>query len=211
MLLKHYVEVPDDFTRIIRDVVVTIRNSMKIVKNEFDGSFKNECQKDSVPTELLVLISILVDGVSIENQGFSQETLTISQLRHLETPLPTYISLKIYATVRSKTLVDSLFSSGIRLPDIGIKTLKKYEINDCFIPDNFKNGIFTVVAKDNVDLNARCTIVKSHFHVISMSILQFPSYFNPGQSQEYNIVEECDLVSTGSKKNSKFAFETHRN
>ena len=33
-----------------------------------------------------------------------------------------------------------------------------------------------------------------------MSVLQFPSYFNPGQSQEYNIVEECDLVSTGSKK-----------
>ena len=174
---------------------------------------------------------MLVDGVGIENQGFSQETLTISQLvmynfsnrkivadrkysnkrhpRHLETPLPTYISLKIYATVRSKTLIDSLFSLGICLPysrvlditkDIGIKTLNKYEINDCFVPDNIKNGIFTVVAKDNIDLNARCTIVKSHFHGISMSVLQFPSYFNPGQSQEYNIVKECDFVSTGSKK-----------
>ena len=80
MLLKHHVEVPDDFTRSIRDVVVPIRNSMKIVKNKFDGSFKNECQKDSVPIELLVLISMLVDGVGIENQGFSQEALTISQL-----------------------------------------------------------------------------------------------------------------------------------
>ena len=84
--------------------------------------------------------------------------------------------------------------------DIGIKTLNKYEINDCFVPDNIKNGIFTVVAKDNINLNARCTIVKSHFHGISMSVLQFPSYFNPGQSQEYNIVKECDFVSTGSKK-----------
>ena len=233
MLLKHHVKVPDDFTRSIRDVVVPIRNSMKIVKNKFDGSFKNECQKDSVPIELLVLISMLVDGVGIENQGFSQETLTISQLvmynfsnrkivadrkysnkrhpQHLETPLPTYISLKIYATVRSKTLIDSLFSLGICLPysrvleitkDIGIKTLNKYEINDCFVPDNIKNGIFTVVAKDNIDLNARCTIVKSHFHGISMSVLQFPSYFNPGQSQEYNIVKEGDFVST---------FEIHRN
>ena len=127
---------------------------MKIVKNEFDGSFKNECQKDSVGIELLVLISMLLDGVSIENQDFSQETLTISQLavynfsnrkivadrkysnkRH---PLPTYISLKIYATVRSKTLINYLFSLGICLPyshvleitkDIGIKTLNKYEIN----------------------------------------------------------------------------------
>ena len=80
MLLKHHVNVPDDFTRSIRDAVVPIRNSMKIVKNEFDGSFRNECQKASQPIELLVLISTLVDGVSIENQGFSQETLKISQL-----------------------------------------------------------------------------------------------------------------------------------
>ena len=178
-----------------------------------------------MPIELLVLISMLVDGVIIENQDFSQEILTISQLvmynfgnrklvadrrypnkrhtRHLETHPPTYISLKIYATVRSKALIDSLFSLGICLPylrileiteDIGIKTLKKYEINDCFVPDNIKNGIFTVVAKDTIELNARCTIIKSHFHGISMSILQFPSYSNPGQSQKYNIVDECDLI-----------------
>ena len=133
---------------------------MKIVKNEFDGSSKNECQKDYVPIELLVLMSMLIDGVSIENQDFSQGTFTMSQLvmynfgnrkivadrkysnkrhpRHLETPLPTYISLKIYATIRSKTLIDSLLSLGICLlysrvleitKDIGIKTLKKYEIN----------------------------------------------------------------------------------
>ena len=81
--------------------------------------------------------------------------------------------------------------------DIGIKTLKKYEINDCFVPDIIKNGIFTVVAMDTIDLNARCTIVKSHFHGISMSILQFPSYFNPGQSQEYNTGYQNVVVHTG--------------
>ena len=69
-------------------------------------------------------LSMLLDDLSIENQGFSQETLTMSKLamynfgnrkivadrkysnkrhpRHLETPLTTYISLKIYANVSSK-------------------------------------------------------------------------------------------------------------
>ena len=117
---------------------------------------------------------------------------------HINPPSIFFLDPRL-TTIRSKTLIDSLFSLGICLPysrvleitkDIGIKTLKKYEINDCFVPDYIKNGIFTVVAKDNIDLNAQCTIVKSHFHGISMSILQFPPYFNLGQSQEYNIVED---------------------
>ena len=99
---------------------------------------------------------MLIDGVGIDNEGFSQEALTISQLimynfknkkvcqgergrrqKRYETPLPTYISLKMYATVRSKSLIDSLFSLGICLPykrilditkEIAEKELKKYEL-----------------------------------------------------------------------------------
>ena len=82
--------------------------------------------------ELLTIISKLIDGVGIEDHGFAQEALTISQLvmnnfrnkqismndtrRHfkrLETPLPTFIPFKIYATVRSRKLIDPLFSLGI--------------------------------------------------------------------------------------------------
>ena len=80
-----------------------------------------------------------------------------------------------------------------------MKAISKYEKLDCFIPDNIKTGIFTVLAKDNIDLNARSTIIKSHFHGISMSILQFPSSSNPGQSQNYYF-EECDSISSESRK-----------
>ena len=97
----------------IKEVVVSIRNSLKKVKNKFDGEFHNEGQLRSVPLELLVLISMLIDGVSIDNQAFSQEVISGSQLivyhfgnrktsedgiypkkrhpKHLETPLPIYI------------------------------------------------------------------------------------------------------------------------
>ena len=231
MLLKDHFNVtsqPDAFARAIKDIVVPIRNSMKNTHNKFDGTFKAGCQKDSVPIELLTLISMLIDGAGIENKGFSQEALTISQLamynfrnkqmsinrrrRHLkslETPLPTFISLKIYATVRSRALIDSLFSLGVCLSynrvleitkDIGLKELQKYEINGCFIPDNVKLHTHTTIAKDNIDLNSQSTIIKSHFHGISMSVLQFPTLLNPGISQQHNLAEESDIHTTTSKK-----------
>ena len=210
MLLTDHFNVssqPDAFACAIKDVVLPIRNSMKDT-HTVDGTFQLGCQKDSVPIELLTLISMLIDGVGIENQEFSQEARTISQLvtynfrnkqismndtrRHLkrlETPLPTFIALKPYATVRSRKLIDSLFSLGICLPynrvlemtkDIGIKELQKYKINGCFIPNNVKLNTHTVIAKDNIDLNAQSTIIKSLFHGISMSALQFPTFLNPG-------------------------------
>ena len=230
ILLRDHIEMPDEFTESIKEVVVPIRNSIKMVKNKFDGEFQNEGQKRSVPIELLVLISMLIDGVSIDNKGFSQEVHSVSQLivyhfgnrktledgtysrkrhpKHLETPLPIYIALKIYATVRSRILIDILFSLGIcvsysRVLEItkyiGMKAIHKYEKYDCYIPDNIKSGIFTVLAKDNIDLNARSTIIKSHFYGISMSILQFPSYSNPGQPQDYDF-DGFDSISNKSKK-----------
>ena len=53
MLLKHHVEVPDDFTRSIRDVVVPIRNSMKIIKNNLMGLLKMNVKKTLCPLSYL--------------------------------------------------------------------------------------------------------------------------------------------------------------
>ena len=81
MLLKDHIDIisePNEFARPIKDVVIPIRNYMKMIHNKFDGTFAVECQKDSVPIQLLVLISMLVDGAGIDNQGFSQETMTPS-------------------------------------------------------------------------------------------------------------------------------------
>ena len=134
---------------------------------------------------------------------------TRRHLKHLETPLPTFIALKICATVRSRKLIDSRFSLSICLPynqvlemtkDISIKELQKYEINGSFIPNNVKLHTQTVIAKDNIGLNAHSTIIKSHFHGMSMSVLQFPTLLNPGVTPQYNLEEESDMHTTKCKK-----------
>ena len=53
MLLKHHGEVPADFTRSIRALVVPIRNSMKIVKNNFMGLLKMNVKKTLCPLSYL--------------------------------------------------------------------------------------------------------------------------------------------------------------
>ena len=81
-----------------------------------------------------------------------------------------------------------------------LKTLleRKYELNASFIPDNVKLNIHTVVAKDNIDLNARPSNNSKIPLGIIMSILQSPSPLNPGVSQEHNL-EASDLFSLESK------------
>ena len=44
-------------------------------------------------------------------------------------------------------------------------------------------GTFTIIAKDNIDLNSRSTKVKQHFHGVSMTTMQFPTADNPGIEQ----------------------------
>ena len=114
-------------------IVSPIRNDMNTVQNNFLGNFSQTCQQDSLPIRLLTLISMLVDGADVNEKGFSQFTLTVAQLimynfrlqsrnitcvhrRHLkprETPAPIYVGLKLYATVRSNSLIDRLFHLGV--------------------------------------------------------------------------------------------------
>ena len=51
--------------------------------------------------------------------------------------------------------------------------------------------------KDNIDMNARSTFIKSHYHGTSLSIVQFPTNENPV------INLENGLSSEQSKNNSK--------
>ena len=105
----------------------------------FDGSFKPECQQNSVSTSLLSLVNMILKGPNIEQQSKidtvgTSAALSISQLlmfnhvkhergatpinstyhRHeRETPLPIFVALKIHAITRSRNLIDTLFNLGI--------------------------------------------------------------------------------------------------
>ena len=144
-------------------------------------------------------------------KGFSQSTLSVAHLmynfrkksgkstslqwrhqKHRETPIPTYIGLKLHATVKSKTLIDTLFHLQISITHkrvieisniIAVLLLKKYEEEKVFFPSTMKKELFTIIAKDNVDTNALSTLIKQHYHGISMTIMQFPSDTNTGVTQ----------------------------
>lgn len=127
--------------------VVQMASVAKIIRDEmfqteckfkFDGHFPSNCQKDSVPYKLKLLVSMILNGPSLKNEDISidsQNCLTISQLllfnarkkegslknkgiRHSldrEPPLPVYISLNIHSLVRSKKLIEQLHDLGIAI------------------------------------------------------------------------------------------------
>ena len=60
-------------------------------KFHFTGKFPPECQNDSVPTLIKSLVSMLINGQNMENQGAteSQACLTISQLIYFHAKINT--------------------------------------------------------------------------------------------------------------------------
>ena len=93
-----------------------------------------------------------------------------------------YTSLKTYSVTRSRTLVGHLFNLGIGISNDRVLSITKniYEIlgesfltYNCFFPNVLKKGFFTVLIKDNIDVNAKSNIIQQHYHGTSISIVQF--------------------------------------
>ena len=94
-----------------------------------------DCQRASVPKELLSLISMPVDGTD-HTSKLSQATLTSSQLivsnyrpnnsgnedkasyhsKNRETPLVLYNALNLYGRFRSKCIITNQFHLGLSVP-----------------------------------------------------------------------------------------------
>ena len=51
------------------------------------------------------------------------------------------------------------------------------------------------MAKDNIDLNATATMIHSHYHGTSISLLQYPSESNPGISLDYSFSDDSASLS----------------
>ena len=162
---------PDNFMKSMRDIVQAIRNVTSLTQNTFNVEFTGDSQMNSLPIQLLSLISMLIDGTNISNKGFSQASLTTSQIvvyyfrkcgkqteskrRHLkerETPVVIYNALKIYSTVRSRVLIDHFLSLGICLSYQRVQDITKNLYNSMrrqfLVPLVLKKGIFSVMAKD---------------------------------------------------------------
>ena len=227
--LSELVIQPSMYLKSLRHVVNCTRKSMRDVQNNFENEFSENCQSSSVPMELLSLISMLIDGVNIDNQIFSQQALTSAQqimynfrinkdkkvnnirrhLRHKETPLSIYIALKIYVLTRSKTLIECLHKLGICISyarvlditkDISENMLYQYQQDGVFLPSILKKYVFTMIAKDNVDINAKSSTAFKHLHATSVSVLQCPSTERPTPLPPIKIDLSYRRPSSTSKK-----------
>ena len=152
------------FDSLIR-VIEPVRNAMhKLCKiNSRSLTVDKKGQISSVPIELLTLINLLQDGINLKDEGFSKESLAISQVimynfrynvrkegissykRHnqcTETPFPLYVAVKIYSKCRSKTLINWLyFVGGISLPYKSILELTR-DIGNRIIAQYENDGVF---------------------------------------------------------------------
>ena len=71
----------------------------------------------------------------------------------------------------------------------------QFEKDNVLVPRVLKKGIFTVMAKDNIDLNATATMIHSHYHGTSISLLHYPSESNPGISLDYSFSDDSASLS----------------
>ena len=175
-VVKDHVQSPYSFLSSVRKVVIPIRKQMFEINNTFTGQYNDNSQVDSVPKQLLLLMSMLINVIEPERQ---QDVLSCAQLvvfnskkhesksrpyvtkRHgkgRETHVAVYTALNIYYTVRSRNLIDHLFKLGIcisydRVLDItkGIyeQLREGYLKYQCFFPNVLKKGVFTILLKDN--------------------------------------------------------------
>ena len=60
---------------------------------------------------------------------------------------------------------------------------QRFEYDDSVIPAQMREGIFTVGIIDNIDHNLSSTTAHGSFHGTSLSLLQFPTINNPGQTR----------------------------
>ena len=69
--------------------------------------------------------------------------------------------------------------------------LKKFDNDEVFIRNSRKN-IFTIIAKDNIDVNSKSIKTGQHYHGISMTIMQIFSNenYNGLQQTMYDLSEE---------------------
>ena len=212
-ILKEAVKERDfsDDAAVLAKAAKIVRRDMFSHKGfNFTGSFPLECQENSVPASLKSLISMTLNGINLKDQEHreSQPCLTICQtilfntkkrtsssLRHSamrEPPLPIYIGFNIHSLTRCKTLIAKLYQLGLsvsydRVMEIedwlATAVTERYKEDGCVSPACLKKGLFSVGALDNLDHNPSSTTATSSFHGTGISIFQFPTESNPGQSQ----------------------------
>ena len=75
--------------------------------------------------------------------------------------------------------------------NVAVSMLEKFD-NDGAFTGNSRKTLFTIVAKDNIDVNSKSKKVGQHYHRISMTIMQYLSNenYNGLQQTLYDLSKE---------------------
>ena len=207
----------DSSVRFLKDahkVVTTIRSLIGKTNLKFDVTFD---QVNSVQQELISLVGMLIeDNCSPKNASQSilsvaqmivynfkkstrkeketcDQNISKNQLTKYETPVVSYISLKLYSSVRSKHLVQKLHEIGIcvsydrvvqLLTGWANTALQVYNEDNKVIPLNLRKFVFTVFTKDNIDKNSSSNTSTKHFHGTSICAFQCLKYPDDGVQRD---------------------------
>ncbi|KAG0725677.1 hypothetical protein GWK47_038125 [Chionoecetes opilio] len=118
-----------------------------------------------------------------------------SRSRHsleIEPPLPLYIGLNLHTQTRSRKLVTQMHDLGLsvsydRVPHLenhlATAVCKDMKRKGVVCPVQLRFQLFTVGALDNIDHNPSSTTATGSFHGTGISLFQFPTSSNMGQSQ----------------------------
>jgi hypothetical protein len=179
----------------------------------FEGSFPNGCQEKSVPSTLVSFFTMVTHDPRFKNEntaGDKQPRLTLAQLtsyhtfkdrhrvavgkrhsRSQETPLPIVLGGYVHSKVRSKEMINPLYSLGLFMPydrvltfsaELGNAAIAHFENVGAVVPPNLKIGVFTTSAVDNIDHNPSATHAESAFHGTGISLFQHPDITCPGSN-----------------------------
>ena len=75
--------------------------------------------------------------------------------------------------------------------------VEMYNLQGVFVARHLALETFTIIAKNDADLNTISTKMKKHFDVISMTTMQFPLKENEGVKQ--NVIYDLSLLGNCNK------------
>ena len=119
--------------------------------------------------------------------------------RDRETPLPTFIGLKIYAETRSRSLIDAMSKMGLSISydrvmsistDAANSVCSRFEQDGVVCPPKLREDLFTTGALDNIDHNPSATTAKDSFHGTAISLVEHPTSDNCGKERSVNVIDE---------------------
>ena len=113
--------------------------------------------------------------------------------------------------MRSENLINKLYSLGLCISykrvleitkNMAEYNLKQFDIDKVFIPKYAYKNVYTVLAKDNIYLNASSTTATNHYHGTSMKIMHFPRINAPREWYASNFKEQVQTRYDTLKINS---------